>query len=69
MLELDTATIDVYIDQEGKVRVEVSGMKGGGCTMLTAKLEQALGGEIQSREMKTEAYEVIAQEVAQLLKR
>jgi hypothetical protein len=49
--------IDVYIEKDGSVRLEVRGVKGGGCLDITAPLEQALGGQIESREMTAESYE------------
>jgi hypothetical protein len=49
--------IEVYIDQTGQVRFEVVGVAGMSCLDLTRSLEQALGGQIEEREMKPEAYE------------
>ena len=49
--------IDVVIDKDGKVRIEVRGVKGKKCLDLTKDLEEALGGEIEEREMSSEAYE------------
>jgi Protein of unknown function (DUF2997) len=46
------------------VRIEVRGVKGESCLDLTAALEHALGGQIESREMTGESYEA-AQELAQ----
>lgn len=51
--------IDIFIEKDGQVRLEVNGVKGPGCLDLTKALEQALGGEIESREMKPDAYEVV----------
>jgi hypothetical protein len=50
--------VDIYIEKDGQVRLEVRGVKGPGCLDLTKALEEALGGEVTSREMKPEAYEV-----------
>jgi hypothetical protein len=49
--------IDVFIDKDGKVRVEVRGAKGQSCLELTRDLEAALGGQIEAREMTAESYE------------
>ncbi len=49
--------IDVFIDRDGQVRIEVRGVKGGHCLQLTRQLEEALGGRIQSRELKADAYD------------
>lgn len=46
--------LDVYIDLDGTVRVEVHGVKGPGCLGITAPLEEALGGEVLSRETTAE---------------
>lgn len=54
---MELQEIDVYIEKDGRVRIEVRGVKGGGCLELTAPLEEALGGQVESREMTAEAYE------------
>ncbi len=46
--------IDVFIDANGEVRVEVRGLKGGGCLLATKELERALGGQVVKREMTGE---------------
>ncbi|MCX8112973.1 MAG: DUF2997 domain-containing protein [Bacteroidia bacterium] len=48
--------IEVTIDPSGKVAIRVQGVEGMGCVDLTADLEKALGGEIESRELTAEAY-------------
>jgi hypothetical protein len=45
------------------VRVQVRGVKGQSCLDLTAALEQALGGQIEAREMTAEAYEQVGERV------
>lgn len=50
--------LDIYIEKDGQVRLEVRGVKGPGCLDLTKALEEALGGDVTSREMKPEAYEM-----------
>lgn len=47
--------LEVFIEPDGKVRIEARGFTGGECLQVTAGLEQALGGEILSREMTAEA--------------
>jgi hypothetical protein len=52
---MDLQEIEVFIDKDGKVQVEVRGVKGESCLDLTKALEIALGGQIESREMTPEA--------------
>ena len=54
---MEIQEVDVFIDKDGKVRLEVRGVKGNGCLELTAELEQSLGGQIEAREMTPEAYD------------
>lgn len=54
---MEIQEVDVYIEKDGRVRIEVRGAQGSSCLDITAPLEQALGGEIESREMTAEAYE------------
>ena len=54
---MELQEIDVFIDQDGQVRIEVRGVKGGACLDLTATLEQALGGQVEARQMTPEADE------------
>ena len=56
---MELQEIEIYIDKDGKVRIEVRGMKGGACLDLTKALEEALGGEIESRELTPEASETV----------
>lgn len=49
--------IEVIIEKDGRVRLQVRGVKGEACLDLTKALEQALGGEIEERRMTSEAYE------------
>lgn len=55
--------IEVFIDKDGKVRIEVRGVKGMSCLDLTKDLEDALGGEVEDREMTPEAYETVQEQV------
>lgn len=61
---MELQEIDVFIEKDGQVRIEVRGVKGESCLELTAALERALGGQVESREMTAEAYEE-AQELVQ----
>ena len=61
---MEVQEIDVYIDKDGQVRLEVRGVKGGTCLDITAPLEQALGGQVQSREMTPEAQEGAQQDLS-----
>jgi hypothetical protein len=49
--------IEVIIEKDGRVRLQVRGVKGEACLDLTQALEQALGGQIEERRMTSEAYE------------
>jgi hypothetical protein len=54
---MEMQEIDVFIDKKGKVRIEVRGVKGKACLDVTKALEEALGGQVESREMTAEAEE------------
>ena len=55
---MELEEIDVIIEQDGQVRIQVRGAKGGQCRELTKQLEEALGGQIVTREVTPEASEV-----------
>lgn len=57
--EMELQEIDVFIDEDGKVLIEVRGAKGKVCLELTRNLEEALGGQILKREMTPEADETV----------
>lgn len=57
--------ITVTIDNDGNVKVHVRGVKGDACLALTQSLEQALGGEVESREATSEMYEQVSTEERQ----
>ena len=61
---MEIEEIDVYIEKDGRVRVQVRGVKGDSCLALTAPLEQALGGQVESREMTSEAHEEASENIA-----
>lgn len=48
--------IQIEIDQQGNVKMEVSGAPGGKCLDLTKNVEQLLGGEISQREFTRDYY-------------
>jgi len=54
---MELQEIDVFIDKDGRVQIQVRGVKGTSCLDLTRDLEAALGGEVESREMTAEAYD------------
>lgn len=60
---MELQEIEVFIDENGRVQIEVHGVKGKKCLALTEDLEAALGGEIEERQMKPEAYETVQEEV------
>jgi Protein of unknown function (DUF2997) len=49
--------LDIFIDKEGKVNIEVRGVKGPSCLDITKAIEEALGGQIENREYKPDFYE------------
>ena len=63
---MELQEIEVFIDEDGKVRIEVRGVKGEACLDLTQALEAALGGEVESRELTPEASEVVEVEEVRL---
>jgi hypothetical protein len=60
---MELQEIQVFIDKNGEVQIEVHGVKGKKCLDMTVGLEEALGGEIASREMTAEAYVTVQEEV------
>lgn len=52
---MELQEIEVVIGKDGQVQIQVRGVNGPKCLDLTRALEDALGGEIISREMKPEA--------------
>lgn len=55
--------IDVLTQKDGRARIEVRGAKGTSCLDLTRDVEAALGGQVESREMTTEAQESAVEQV------
>jgi Protein of unknown function (DUF2997) len=62
---MELQEIDVFIEKDGQVRIEVRGVKGESCLDLTAALERALGGHIESREMTADSYEAAHESVSE----
>jgi hypothetical protein len=60
---MELQEIDVFIDKADQVRIEVRGVKGMSCLELTRELEQALGGQVEAREMTAEARETVQEQV------
>ncbi len=54
---MELQEIEVFIDKDGRVRVEVRGVKGPGCLDVTKSLEAALGNQVEERQMTPEAAE------------
>jgi hypothetical protein len=54
---MELQEVEVIIDRNGQVRVEVRGVKGMSCLDVTRGLEAALGGQIQDRQLTSEAYD------------
>ena len=61
---MELQEIEVFIEKDGQVQIKVHGVKGTSCLDVTASLERALGGQVESREMTPEASES-AQELDQ----
>ena len=53
---MELQEIDIFIDENGIVKLEVRGIKGKKCLNLTEDIEKLLGGEILKREF-TDEYE------------
>lgn len=64
---MELQEIEVFIEKDGRVLIQVRGAKGLSCLDLTRELEEALGGQIEAREMTPEAYEIIQDEVQRRL--
>jgi hypothetical protein len=51
---MEIQEIDVFVQPDGKVRIEVRGVKGKKCLALTEDIEKLLGGRILNRELTPE---------------
>jgi hypothetical protein len=49
--------IEIFIDPDGRVRIEVRGVKGPACLEITQPIEAGLGGEVELREATPEMLE------------
>jgi hypothetical protein len=58
---MEMQEIEVIIEKDGQVRIEVRGVKGPSCLDLTKGLEEALGGQVEDRQMTPESQEVSEQ--------
>lgn len=54
---MELQEIEVVIGKDGQVQIQVRGVQGTKCLVLTKELEEALGGEILARIMSPEALE------------
>jgi hypothetical protein len=62
---MEMQEIDVIIEEDGRVRLEVRGVKGTSCLDLTRGLEAALGGQVEDRQMTPESQEAAPEGVRQ----
>ena len=62
---MDIEEIEVTIEKDGKVRIEVRGVKGGACLDITRTLEEALGGKVEARELTPEALDAPGREIGE----
>lgn len=58
---MEMQELEITIDNEGNVKVEVSGIRGEGCRALTKNIENAVG-EIRERTCTADYYEQPVQE-------
>jgi hypothetical protein len=54
---MELQEIEVTIGKDGQVEIQVRGVHGKKCLILTKELEEALGGDLLSRIMTPEALE------------
>ena len=62
---MDLQEVEVFIEPDGRVRVEVRGVKGLSCLDLTRALEAALGGKVEGRQLTPEAHEAAPDQAQQ----
>lgn len=62
---MELQEIEVIIGKDGRVQLQVRGVKGLACLDLTRELEAALGGQVEAREMTPEADEAANEQVQQ----
>ena len=56
--------VEVIIHPDGRVEIQVFGAEGAKCLDITRDLEAALGNQIESRTMTTDAVSTVQEEVA-----
>jgi hypothetical protein len=54
-MSMELQEIEIFIEKDGRVRIEVRGVQGLACLEMTRALEAALGGQIETRQMTPEA--------------
>jgi hypothetical protein len=52
---MEVQEVEIIIGKDGQVQVQVRGVQGKACLILTEGLEEALGSEILLREMTSDA--------------
>ncbi|TYK52552.1 DUF2997 domain-containing protein [Actinomadura decatromicini] len=52
-------TVEVTIKKDGSVEIHVTGVDGMACLATTEELVSLLGGEVESQELTTEAYNTV----------
>jgi hypothetical protein len=62
---MELQEIEVIIGKDGRVQLQVRGVKGLTCLDLTRELEAALGSQVEAREMTPEADEAATEQVQQ----
>ncbi|MCL4297030.1 MAG: DUF2997 domain-containing protein [Anaerolineae bacterium] len=62
---MELQEIEIVIGQDGRVQLQVRGVKGLTCLDLTKELEAVLGGQVEAREMTPEAGEAASEQVQQ----
>jgi hypothetical protein len=60
---MDLQEIQVQIDKDGKVRVNLHGVKGDACLAITKDLEALLGNQIEERKFNHEYYDSSNQQI------
>ncbi|MWA07313.1 DUF2997 domain-containing protein [Actinomadura sp. LD22] len=55
-------TVEVTIKPDGSVEIHVTGVDGMACLSTTEELVTLLGGQVESQELTSEAYNVEAEE-------
>jgi hypothetical protein len=60
---MELQEVEVIIEKDGRVRVEVRGVKGLSCLDVTRALEAALGGQVPDRQLTPEAHEAAQEQI------